>query len=281
MYVLAVVGPSDSGKTTLVSQLCARLAPHGTVGSVKHLTCEPDIDTEGRDTDRHRSAGAVQTYGIGDDGWFATGESLSLSEALDTLALSCEYALVEGYSDYDLPKVVLGVDEQEDVDQTAGKVLASGPEASDIDIDAVIERLTETEPYETLPSLVERVKQSADSEFSGAIATFTGRVRAKEGPEDDRTEFLEFEKYDGVAAEKLATIREELEARDGVYEVLLYHKTGVVEAEEDIVFVVVLAGHRDEAFETVEDGINRLKDEVPLFKKEVTVNDEFWAHEGP
>jgi len=43
--------------------------------------------------------------------------------------------------------------------------------------------------------------------------------------------------------------------------------------------VVVLAGHRGEAFRTVEDGINRLKAEVPLFKKEVTVEDEFWAHQ--
>jgi molybdopterin synthase catalytic subunit len=43
--------------------------------------------------------------------------------------------------------------------------------------------------------------------------------------------------------------------------------------------VVVLAGHREEAFRTVEDGIDRLKAEVPLFKKEVTVSDEFWAHQ--
>jgi molybdopterin synthase catalytic subunit len=61
--------------------------------------------------------------------------------------------------------------------------------------------------------------------------------------------------------------------------VLLHHRTGVVEAGEDIVFVVVLAGHRREAFRTVEDGIDRLKDEVPLFKKEVTVEETFWRHD--
>jgi molybdopterin synthase catalytic subunit len=55
----------------------------------------------------------------------------------------------------------------------------------------------------------------------------------------------------------------------------------VVEAGEDIVFVVVLAGHREEAFKTVSEGINRLKAEVPLFKKEVTVEDSFWVHERP
>ena len=53
----------------------------------------------------------------------------------------------------------------------------------------------------------------------------------------------------------------------------------MIEQGEDIVFVVVLAGHRREAIETVEDGIDRLKAEVPLFKKEVTVEGEFWAHQ--
>ncbi|PSP51682.1 molybdopterin synthase, partial [Halobacteriales archaeon QH_3_68_24] len=71
------------------------------------------------------------------------------------------------------------------------------------------------------------------------------------------------------------------EARDGVHEIRLHHRTGVVESGEDIVFVVVLAGHRREAFRTVEDGIDRLKDEVPLFKKEVTVEETFWSHERP
>jgi molybdopterin synthase catalytic subunit len=61
--------------------------------------------------------------------------------------------------------------------------------------------------------------------------------------------------------------------------VLLHHRTGVIEYGEDIVFVVVLAGHRGEAFETVADGIDRLKAEVPIFKREVTVDEEFWVHD--
>jgi molybdopterin synthase catalytic subunit len=58
----------------------------------------------------------------------------------------------------------------------------------------------------------------------------------------------------------------------------MHHRTGVIEAGEDIVFVVVLAGHRREAFRAVEDGIDRLKDEVPIFKKETTEAEEFWVH---
>jgi len=76
-------------------------------------------------------------------------------------------------------------------------------------------------------------------------------------------------------------IKRDLEEREGVYEVAMHHETGVVKVEEDAVHVVVLAGHRQEAFLAVEDGINRLKDEVPIFKKEVTEDGGFWVHDRP
>lgn len=274
MHVLSITGNSGTGKTALVERLAGRLAEDGTVGTVKHIDCAPELDTAGKDTQRHRSAGAVQTYGIGDEGWFATGEDLDLETALSRLAERCEYALVEGYSDFGLPTVVLG-----DRQIERGTVLGRYESAEAADLSEIVAALNETEPYETLGSLVAKVKRSPDEDRAGAIATFTGRVRAKESADDEPTEHLEFEKYEGVAEQKMATIREELEAREGVHEVLLHHKTGVVTAGEDIVFVVVLAGHRTEAFRAVEDGINRLKEEVPLFKKEVTVGEEFWAHE--
>ncbi len=276
MHVLSIVGHSGTGKTTLIEELTERLSERGRVGTVKHIDGRPSFDTDGEDTHRHRKAGAVQTYGISDEEWFATGDrdGLDLHDALNRLSERCDYGLVEGYADRALPTVVLG-----DRDVERGEVLARAPDAEGVDVETVIEALHERDPYETLSSLVAEVKRSPDEVYSGAIATFTGRVRAKEGPEDERTEFLEFEKYDEVAAQKMAEIRDELEARDGIYEVRLHHKTGVVEAGEDIVFVVVLAGHRTEAFRTVEDGINRLKEIVPLFKKEVTVGEEFWAHE--
>ena len=59
----------------------------------------------------------------------------------------------------------------------------------------------------------------------------------------------------------------------------MFHRTGTREASEDFVFVVVLVGHRAEAYETVSDGIDRLKDEVPIFKRETTVEEDFWVHD--
>lgn len=277
MHVLSIVGHYDAGKTTLVERLTERLSDRGRVGTVKHIDQRPDFDTDGKDTARHRAAGAVQTYGIAEEEWIATGNpsELDVDDALERLSERCDYALVEGYTDLALPTVALG---DRGVDR--GELLARAPDGESADADEIVEALHETEPYETLSSLIAEVKRAPDEVYSGAIATFTGRVRAKEDPDDERTEQLEFEKYDEVAERKMAEIRENLEERDGVYEVRLHHKTGVVEAGEDIVFVVVLAGHRTEAFQTVEDGINRLKEIVPLFKKEVTVGEEFWAHEG-
>jgi molybdopterin synthase catalytic subunit len=276
MQVIAVAGPSDSGKTTLVERLVDRLRERGRVATVKHLRTDPAVDTEGKDTARHRSAGADVTYGITDDaGWFATGRERTLDETLGDLAPDYDYAVVEGYSDADLPTVALAGREH------AGETVVTAPEADAVDVDALAEDVDALEPYESLESLVAEVKRSPDARFSGAIATFTGRVRRQEDADDPPTEYLEFEKYEGVAAERMADIRADLEERNGVYEVRMHHRTGVVESGEDIVFVVVLAGHRREAFRTVEDGIDRLKDEVPLFKKEVTVEEEFWRHERP
>jgi molybdopterin synthase catalytic subunit len=272
MYVLGIVGPSDVGKTQLVESLVTRLRERGRVATVKHCNESPDIDTAGTDTDRHREAGASSTYGLSDEGWFATGENRTLADTLDGLAPTHDYVLIEGVADAAIPTVVLGERDH------AGETLATGKNATAIDLEAVIESLESTEPYVTLESLVRRVKASPQADRAGAIATFTGRVREKDSAEDAPTEFLEFETYEGIAQQRLTAIREELEAREGVYEVLMHHRTGVIESGADIVFVVVLAGHREEAFRTVEDGINRLKDEVPIFKKEVTTDEEFWVH---
>jgi molybdopterin synthase catalytic subunit len=271
MKVIRIVGPAEAGRSALVERLTRELAGRGRVGTVSLGNREPVPD----DSASFRAAGAAEAHTVTDDGeWVATGDDRTLTDALDDLAVTCDYAVVESDAETGdgLPTVALG---EAGVDDP----LVAAPTAEDVEVDAVVDALTGVDPYETLESLVARAKESESADRAGAIATFTGRVREKDSPDDDPTEFLEFERYDEVAAETMRTIREELSAREGVYEVVLHHKTGVVEAGEDIVFVVVLAGHREEAFETVEDGINRLKAEVPLFKKEVTVSGEFWAHQ--
>jgi len=223
--------------------------------------------------ERSADAGGERTrYELGPDGTTVSRPNGDFLGALDDLARDHDYAVLVGFADVNVPHVVVG-----DADAETALVRVSTP--ADLDTEAVVRALDDHDEHESLQSLVVEVTREPSAEFAGAIATFTGIVREREHPEDDRTESLTFEKYEGVAAERLARIRDELEGREGVHEVRLHHRTGRIEAGEDIVFVVVLAGHRREAFETVEDGIDRLKDEVPIFKKELTAEDEFWTHE--
>lgn len=269
MQVFGVNGPAtEQQKAT--SQIVRHLGDHGTVGVVRDIP-----ESQAETLDPYRKAGAAITYGRTANGWIANEDGQTLDHVLDRLATQCEFAVVLGYPEAALPRIVLGEQNHE------GPVLIQAAKASDLDMDDIAQTVRELEPRETLESLVRDVTTSPDEVYAGAVATFTGRVRAKDDPDDDRTEHLAFERYDEVVAERMTEIRSNLEARDGVYAVRLHHKTGILEAGEDIVFVVVLAGHRTEAFAAVEDGINRLKEVVPFFKKEVTVEDEFWAHEGP
>ncbi|AFZ73588.1 molybdopterin synthase [Natronobacterium gregoryi] len=286
MHVLGVTdrGATDDAVERVVDRVVDRLSRNGRVGVVRYDATIADGTHASRPHEPIALGGDV-TYDLGADGdWTATGTGMTVGDALDRLAIDCDYAIVVGISELQHPTIAVGTDAatlEPDGDSLLAAVESPGELAAD-DVDAdLVDALEATEPYETLEALVERVKRSPKADRSGAVATFTGRVRAKESEDDARTEYLEFEKYEGVADERLATIETELEEREGVLEVELYHRTGVVEDGEDIVFVVVLAGHREEAFRTVEDGINRLKDEVPLFKKEVTVEDEFWVHDRP
>lgn len=257
MRAVRVVGPDA---TAAVAHIASVL--DGSVATVEHL--DPG-------TPRTPPPAADTAYGLAADGsWVGVGENQSLTTLLEAVA-GHDYALVAG-AEARLPAVVLG-------DATASDILVRAESADDLDLDHVAAEIATLEPRETLESLVAVVKADPAADRAGAIATFTGRVRTRDSPDDAPTERLEFEKYEGVADERMATIERELAERDGVFAVRTHHRTGIVEAGEDIVYVVVLAGHRREAFHAVEDGIDRLKDEVPLFKKEVTVDDEFWVHE--
>jgi len=278
MHAVVICGP---GADRLAGRLADALA--GRVGVVRQVAEDGGKPsgasrTSSESADDGTAAGTVHTdtsdttYRLGAESWEATGPDPSLRDAIERLAPDHDYALAVGFPEADLPKVVIGDAEP------PGEVIArvADPDGPTADLVAAIE---ETEPFETLESLVAEVKRAPDADRSGAIATFTGRVRARDDPDDDRTQYLEFEKYEAVAATRMRAIEDELATRDGVFEVRLHHRTGVIPDGEDIVFVVVLAGHREEAFRTVADGIDRLKDEVPIFKKEVTESETFWVHE--
>jgi len=266
MQTLCIIGDESRSAT---ERLAARVA-NSREGPV--ATVDATVDSV-QETGETAAAGAFRVDSEGR--WTGGGTEQSAMDLLDSLAPDYDYALVAGLAHHRLPTVVIGDAEI----PPSATVVDSAPTADDIDIESLVDRIDDVEPHITLETLVDRAKAASGADRSGAIATFTGRVRAKDSPDDARTEHLSFEKYEGVAEDRLDAIKQDLTDRDGVFEVLLHHRVGLMADGEDIVFVVVLAGHREEAFRTVEDGINRLKEEVPIFKKETTTDEEFWFHE--
>ncbi|MDZ5811783.1 molybdopterin synthase [Halorubrum sp. AD140] len=287
MQPISIVGPGAADLAAALTDLLD--------GRVAVVTSPADASGGDSDTNGSGDAGATDggvavgdradrvgldgdtAIALGADGeWTGRGSVDGLDDLLDGLAPDHDYLVAVGESRLRVPTVLLGADA--DPDDVPGTVIAAADAPGEIDLDRLVAAVDAAEPWITRETLVRRVEGSADADRAGAIATFTGRVRARDAPDDDRTTHLAFEKYEGVAAERMDAIATELTERDGVFDVRMHHRTGVIEAGEDIVFVVVLAGHRREAFRAVEDGIDRLKDEVPIFKKEATEAEEFWVH---
>src|SRR5438045_1303073 len=100
----------------------------------------------------------------------------------------------------------------------------------------------------------------------GAVVTFLGTVR--ELTEGRRTVALDYEAYPGMAEKKLAEIEREVRERWPVGELILVHRLGHLELGEVSVAVAVSCPHRAQAFEACRHAIDRLKEIVPIWKKE-------------
>lgn len=276
MKVISVVGQKNSGKTTLVSGLVTALAGIGSVGTVKHIVPHRfnPVDT---DTGKHFDAGADVVVGVTEDELVTIARDPSLDRALDALADSgMDFAVVEGYKESDLPKIVLGDIWDGDVPDLLN-VVATLPERSDWNIDELVE-LTRAQPDRvTLELLIKKVQKNPAIRKAGAIGTFTGIVR--EFTEGMQTRVLEFEKYEEMADASIEQICTELKQREGIMDVVIHHKIGRVEPGEDIVYIVVASSHRTQLFPVLSEALERVKSEVPIWKKEITVDGEFWVHD--
>jgi molybdopterin-guanine dinucleotide biosynthesis adapter protein len=99
---IGVCGFKNSGKTTLVEKLVRHLTEMGIrVSTVKHAHHDFDIDHEGRDSFRHRKAGATEVAVVSQQRWaimheLRGDEPPSLDEILAKLA-PCDLVIVEGY----------------------------------------------------------------------------------------------------------------------------------------------------------------------------------------
>ncbi|MCZ7392549.1 MAG: molybdopterin synthase [Candidatus Methanoperedens sp.] len=270
MRIISVVGYKKSGKTTLVENLVRALTKYGSVGTVKHLH-EHIINKPDTDTGKHADAGADVVVAVTPNELVKFSRDNNLTSALDELANSgMDFAVVEGFKDSKLPKIGLGEVEAPDIIKRL-----DNPESADIE--ELVNVILKQPEYHTLDSLIHKLRRSKDIEKAGAIGTFTGIVRAV--TDEARTEFLEFEGYEELARQKIDEICAQLKQKEGIIKVAIHHKTGIVQAGEDIVYIVVAASHREQLFPVLREAIERLKVEIPIWKKEHTLEGEWWVHD--
>src|SRR5438105_2548393 len=100
----------------------------------------------------------------------------------------------------------------------------------------------------------------------GAVVTFLGTVRDLTG--ERVTSALDYEAYPAMAEKKIAEIEQETRARWPVGEMALVHRLGHLGIGDVSVAVAVSCPHRAQAFDACRYAIDRLKELVPIWKKE-------------
>ena len=109
---------------------------------------------------------------------------------------------------------------------------------------------------------------------AGAIVSFVGATRRDNA---GRVVIrLEYEAYEPMALSEMRKLAAEAGARWKIVRIAIAHRIGVVEIGETSVAIAVSAAHRGEAFEACRFAIDRLKEIVPIWKKEHFEGGEVW-----
>lgn len=129
------------------------------------------------------------------------------------------------------------------------------------------------------PLSLQEVVDAVSAHSQGGLVTFSGAVRDhSKGKQVSR---LEYEAYGPMAQKKLSQIGEEARAKWPGTQVAVLHRLGTLSPGELAVVIAVSAPHRKEAFRACEYVIDRLKEDVPIWKKEFAEDGEVWVGLGP
>ncbi len=196
------------------------------------------------------------------------GEGTRLSEALD--AIVAAHPALEAL----MPYLRVAVDEafERDLERVleAGATLALIPPVAGGS--PLVELCHEALDTRAVEDLVE-------APAHGGVVTFIGRVRDHTGGHSVTR--LEYEAYEPMALKVLDAIRGEAVDKWPDCKVAVHHRLGILSIGEAAVVVCAAAPHRANAFEACQYVIDRLKEDVPIFKREVRGDGSVWVGLGP
>ncbi len=153
----------------------------------------------------------------------------------------------------------------DDTQLTAGDRVAlippvsGGEDGEDILVDVVDGSL----PVEQAEAFVE------GDPASGAVVIFKGVTRRETDGEHGELVSLDYEAYDAMARSQIRKLAQEARQRWSLTRVAVLHRTGRVPVGQLSVVIVVAGGHRGECFDACRWLIDTLKQDVPIWKKDV------------
>lgn len=130
--------------------------------------------------------------------------------------------------------------------------------------------------FEVVPSELDinKYHKMTVNEHQGAVCTFTGHVR--EWTKGTRTVHLEYEAYIPMAEKMLAQIGDEISERWPGVITAIGHRIGKLEISDIAVVIVTSSPHRTDSYRANEYAVERLKEIVPIWKKEIWEDGEEW-----
>jgi len=112
----------------------------------------------------------------------------------------------------------------------------------------------------------------------GAVTTFVGVVRGTTAGRETR--YLEYEAYAEMALRTLSQVGSEVQERwPEVRQVAIVHRVGRLEVGETAIVIALSAAHRRQTFDALHYAIDRIKEIVPIWKREVWADGSEWKSE--
>jgi molybdopterin synthase catalytic subunit len=136
--------------------------------------------------------------------------------------------------------------------------------------------LAKREDAVDLASVVGDVKKAIEGKNCGAIITFTGIIRPATH-DGSAVDHLEYDVYPEAARKGLENMAKALCMIEGVLEASICHKHGSFKPGEEVLYIVIATERSGAAFDSVRMAVNKVKHELPIWKKEYTAKGDYWV----
>jgi molybdopterin synthase catalytic subunit len=123
----------------------------------------------------------------------------------------------------------------------------------------------------------ELARLAAGDKRVGAVCSFVGLVRDRNGGAKSSVQSMELEHYPGMTEKSIEAMIDAAHQRFDFFDARVVHRVGLLQPLDQIVLVAVTSAHRGESFKACEFLMDYLKTQAPFWKKEATADGAHWV----